>query len=151
MKQNLLILANNKLLKFCENKKGGLGTVFSRVIFHNIISILDKFDQDLAVAWHNWHWLQEGIRFSKISKVYFVGSYWGIEILRPHKSCSCWEFPVFVKTVRTIISFFFSKRPFFFHYKFFFHDVISMLKYFGKSITSVTGRLLQLSKCLPII
>ena len=57
MKQNFVILANKKLLQFWENRKKGFGTVFSRVSFHNKISISDNFDQDLVVAWHNWHCL----------------------------------------------------------------------------------------------
>ena len=55
MKGKILSLANNKLSQFWENQKKGLGTVFSRVIFDNKISIIDNFDQDLVVAWHNWH------------------------------------------------------------------------------------------------
>ena len=49
MKQ-FVILANDKFLQFWENRKKGFGTVFSRVSFHNKISISDNFDQDLVVA-----------------------------------------------------------------------------------------------------
>ena len=57
MKQKFEILANNKLSQFWENQKKGLGMVFSRIRFHNKISISDNFDQNLVVAWHNWHFL----------------------------------------------------------------------------------------------
>ena len=57
MKRNFAILANNKLLQFWENRKKGLSMVFSRVTFHNKISIPDNFEQDLVVACHNWHCL----------------------------------------------------------------------------------------------
>ena len=57
MKPKFVILDNNKLSQFWKNRKKGLGMVFSRVSFHKKISISDNFEQDLVVAWHNWHCL----------------------------------------------------------------------------------------------
>ena len=52
MKRKFVILANNKLSHFWENWKKGLDTLFSRIRFHNKISISDNFNQDLVVAWN---------------------------------------------------------------------------------------------------